>query len=129
MRRDLLEMLAEVHRGDIREMYVAGVLVLGARDQIRCCARAARERAASDDARGHLLELLRDVLRRAVKLLRDRALLLRGEPVVDRTKIAVDHALAREVGRAEDELILAREGRRLLPQVHLERLAQLEVVL
>ena len=55
--------------------------------------------------------------------------LLSDEHHVGAIEVAVDDALDGEEGRAEEELVAAAEGWRLLSQVHLERLQQLEVLL
>merc|ERR1719482_684331 len=85
--------------------------------------------ASSEDARRQLLELLGDLGGGAVEVGRDGALLVGRQPVEEGAEIAVDDALDREVRGAEEELVAAAERRRLLSQVHLERLQQLEVLL
>mmetsp|Transcript_13607 Transcript_13607/g.31854 ORF Transcript_13607/g.31854 Transcript_13607/m.31854 type:complete len:212 (+) Transcript_13607:75-710(+) len=81
-----------------------------------------------EDTVAEILQLLEHLARRPVELGRDRALRRHRQRRELLAQVAVRHILDGEEGRAEEHMVPAAEWRRLLTQVHLEMLEEVNVV-
>mmetsp|Transcript_24672 Transcript_24672/g.61482 ORF Transcript_24672/g.61482 Transcript_24672/m.61482 type:complete len:254 (-) Transcript_24672:601-1362(-) len=75
-----------------------------------------------------VFELLENLRRRAVHVLGDAALQVRGQGGELFAQVPVDDVFHREVAAAERHVVTAKEWRRILPHVHLQMRAEVHVL-